>query len=229
MTGVLLRYQQHRPDDWRAVLRLILGGNLGEETAEIIPAPFSCWCWNCGSVNAFIIHTEIYDLMHHVHRLFFLLVLRSSWSCQPCRRVCCRILWGKWGSRSGRHKSHLWFPDTSDTRWWSLGVKSQTQPQWTKQDISFSGKKFNYLSCGWCSPCLPRIIWVLGPMTFLHCWTTKSNWWVNPSWVLRQNAIRLLTAWRLEKTLLNFKKLFPGVSLSTVSWHQCTQIWPILL
>lgn len=162
-------------------------------------------------------------------RLFFLLVLRSSWSCQPCRRVCCRILWGKWGSRSGRHKLHLWFPDTSDTRWWSLGVKSQTQPQWTKQDISFSVKKFNYLSCGWCSPCLPRIIWVLGPMTFLHCWTTKSNWWVNPSWVLRQNAIRLLTAWRLEKTLFNFKKLFPGVSLSTVSWHQCTQIWPILL
>lgn len=76
MTGVLLRYQQHRPDDWRAVLRLILGGNLGEETTEIIPAPFSCWCWNCGSVNAFIIHTEIYDLMHHVHPICF---SYSSW------------------------------------------------------------------------------------------------------------------------------------------------------
>lgn len=51
---------------------------------------------------------------------------------------------------------------------------------------------------------LPRKRWEPGLMVFLHCSMTVSNCWDIPSWALRQNAALLLTAWRLENTLVLF-------------------------
>lgn len=72
-----------------------------------------------------------------------LLAQKGFWSSRTCRRVGCRIIWERWGSRSGRHKSHLWFPNTSGSRWWSLEVKGQNTTK--REKTSCSGREFREL------------------------------------------------------------------------------------
>lgn len=123
-----------------------------------------------------------------------LLVEKGSWNFWTCRRVFSQTLWVPWEIHNEWHMLRLWYQDTSGTHQWSLQGRAQRLRSRTRKLGSASSRGS-----------LPRMRWEPGPVTLLHCWATEVNWWVRSSWVFRQNADLLLTAWTQSEAFIKFE------------------------